>query len=154
MSASIDAPTAFANLYQQWFDDARCLADKNRQQAQSVVGSRLADVLTLWDERTRSYLPGAPAILRFETFDLAAFVMREPHIALHFGSLETEAPVATLRWRSFRPCSYAIGRQVSDLVITFDERGLLVEAEVVLDDGGRLVLGDRDRDRWSLPRAM
>lgn len=152
MSALIDAPSVFANLYQRWFDDARGLAAENRQQAQNIVGSHLADVLTLWDQRTRAYLPGAPIVLRFETFDLVAFVMREPYIALYFGNLETETPVATLQWRSLRPCSYAIGRQVRDVAIALDDRGLLTEAEVVLDDGGRLLLGERDR--WSLPRAM
>ena len=84
----------------------------------------MADVLALFDERARAYLPGAPTVLRFEGCDLAVFVMRGPHIALHVGSLETDAPVAGLRWKSLRPCSYAIGRQVSDLVFCTDENGV------------------------------
>ena len=115
-------------------------------------------MLTLWDERARAYLPGAPTVLRLETCDLAAFVMREPHIALHVGSVETDAPVAGLRWKSLRPCSYAIGRRVSDLVMSMDEHGLLVELEVVLDDGGRLVIGDGrpacERGAAVMPRAV
>ena len=158
MSAPVDAATAFANLYQRWFDDAHSLAVANRRQARAAIGAYVADVLTLWDDRSRAYLPGAPTILRLETCDLAAFVMRGPHIALHAGSVETDAPVAGLRWKSLRPCSYAIGRRVSDIVTTADERGLLVELEVVLDDGGRLVVGGgqpvRERDAASLPRAM
>ena len=106
----------------------------------------------------RAYLPGAPTVLRFEDCDLAAFVMRAPHIALHVGSLETDAPVAGLRWKSLRPCSYAIGRQVSDLVFCTDENGLLVELEIVLDDGGRLVVGGGrpacEHDEEAMPQAV
>ncbi|MFQ9181249.1 MAG: hypothetical protein ACLR3C_16200 [Eggerthella lenta] len=118
----------------------------------------MADVLALFDERTRAYLPGAPTVLRLEGCDLAAFVMRAPHIALHVGSLETDAPVAGLRWKSLRPCSYAIGRQVSDLVFCTDENGLLVELEIVLDDGGRLVVGGGrpacEHDEEAMPQAV
>lgn len=157
MTRPVDAATAFAALYQRWFDDARCLAEENRRQACGAIGTYVADVLTIWDERARTYLSGAPTILRLETCDVAAFAMREPHIALFFGSVETDAPIATfgpsadaacetsgttLRWKSFRPCSYAIGRQVDNLVMSTDENGLLVELEAVLDDGGRLVIGD------------
>lgn len=90
--APVDAATAFANLYQRWFDDPRGLARANRHQARRAIGSYVADVLALFDERARAYLPGAPTVLRFEDCDLAAFVMRAPHIALHAGSLETDAP--------------------------------------------------------------
>ena len=118
----------------------------------------MADVLTLFDERDRSYLPGAPTILRLEACDLAVFVMRAPHIALHVGCVETDAPVAGMRWKSLRPCSYAIGRKVADLVASVDERGLLVGLEVVLDDGGRLVMGDGqaacDGAATAMPRAV
>ena len=106
--APVDAATAFANLYQRWFDDPRGLARANRRQARCAVGSYVADVLTLFDERARAYLPGAPTVLRLEGCDLAAFVMRAPHIALHVGSLETDAPVAGLRWKSLRPCSLSL----------------------------------------------
>ena len=123
-----------------------------------AVGSYVADVLTLFDERDRSYLPGAPTILRLEACDLAVFVMRAPHIALHVGCVETDAPVAGMRWKSLRPCSYAIGRKVADLVASVDERGLLVGLEVVLDDGGRLVMGDGqaacDGAATAMPRAV
>lgn len=156
--APVDAATAFANLYQRWFDDPRGLARANRRQARCAVGSYVADVLALFDERARAYLPGAPTVLRFEDCDLAAFVMRAPHIALHVGSLETDAPVAGLRWKSLRPCSYAIGRQVSDLVFCTDENGLLVELEIVLDDGGRLVVGGGrpacEHDGEAMPQAV
>lgn len=158
MTRLVDAAAAFASLYQRWFDDARGLAAANRRQARSAVGTYVADVLTLFDERTRTYLPGAPTIVRLETCDLAVFVMREPHIAVHFGSVETDAPVAGLRWKTLRPCSYAIGRRVSDLVMSTDEHGLLVELEVVLDDGGRLVIGDGrpacEHDGAAMPQAM
>ena len=157
-SAPVDAAAAFASLYQRWFDNARGLAAAIRRQACGAIGAYVADVLTLWDERARAYLPGAPTVLRLETCDLAAFVMREPHIALHVGSVETDAPVAGLRWKSLRPCSYAIGRRVSDLVMSMDEHGLLVELEVVLDDGGRLVIGDGrpacEHGATAMPRAV
>ena len=84
--------------------------------------------------------------------------MRAPHIALHVGSVETDAPIAGLRWKSLRPCSYAIGRQVSDLVFCTDENGLLVELEIVLDDGGRLVVGGGrpacEHDEEAMPQAV
>ncbi|WP_080802842.1 hypothetical protein [Arabiibacter massiliensis] len=143
-TAPIEAAAAFASLYQRWFDDPRGLAEDNRRQARETLGAYVADVLTLWDERARAWLPGAPTILRLETCDLAAFAMREPHIALFVGSVETASPVAGLRWESFRPCSYAIGRTVADLVFDIDEDGLLASVEAVLDDGGRLLLGNRD----------
>ena len=127
--APVDAAAAFANLYQRWFDDPRGLARANRRQARCAEGC-----------------------------DLAVFVMRGPHIALHVGSLETDAPVAGLRWKSLRPCSYAIGRQVSDLVFCTDENGLLVELEIVLDDGGRLVVGGGrpacEHDEEAMPQAV
>ena len=150
--APADAAAAFANLYQRWFDDPRGLARANRRQARCAVGSYVADVLALFDERARAYLPGAPTVLRFEGCDLAVFVMRGPHIALHVGSLETDAPVAGLRWKSLRPCSYAIGRTVADLVLVTGRGGLLEDVEVVLDDGGRLFLGNRDA--WPLAHAV
>lgn len=152
MSVPVEAATAFANLYQRWFDDARGLAEANRLQARRAVGARVADVLTLWDEHARAWLPGAPTILRLKSGDLAAFAMREPCIALHSGRIATDAPVAGLRWESFRPCSYAIGRTVVDLVLVTGRGGLLEDVEVVLDDGGRLFLGNRDA--WPLAHAV
>lgn len=155
-ASSLDAATAFARTFQRWFDDARGLTEAAKRHARSVVGSRVADVLTLWDDRSRGYLPGAPVVLRLQSDDVTAFVMRKPHIALCFDSIETRSPTAlfgsTFRWESFRPCACAIGRRVTDLVFNTDENGLLEEAEAVLDDGGRLLLGNRDA--WSLPRAV
>lgn len=157
MTRPVDAAVAFANLYQRWFDDAHGLVEANRLQAQAAVGLYVADVLALWDGGSRSYLAGAPAILRLETCDLAVFAMRGPHIALFAGSVETDAPVATfetgtwasraaappaLRWESLRPCSYAIGRKVEDIALRTDADGLLVGIEAVLDDGGRIAIGD------------
>ena len=58
-----------------------------------------------------------------------------------------------LCWESFRPCSYAIGRTVADLVLVTGRGGLLEDVEVVLDDGGRLFLGNRDA--WpARPRGL
>ena len=54
MSVPVEAATAFANLYQRWFDDARGLAEANRRQTRRAVGARVADVLTLWDEHARA----------------------------------------------------------------------------------------------------
>ena len=143
MSMPVEAATAFANLYQRWFDDARGLAEANRRQARGAIGACVADVVTLWNERERSWLPNAPTILRLESGDLAAFAMREPCIALYSGCIATDAPVTGLRWESFRPCSYAIGRTVIDIELETDEKGLLVGAQVALDDGGRIALGGR-----------
>ncbi|MFQ8867725.1 MAG: hypothetical protein ACLR67_05460 [Eggerthella lenta] len=52
----------------------------------------MADVVTLWNEQERSWLPNAPTILRLESGDLAAFAMREPCIALYSGRIATDAP--------------------------------------------------------------
>ena len=94
-------------------------------------------------------IPGRPAKGKTE-FGL--------NIALHVGSLETDAPVAGLRWKSLRPCSYAIGRQVSDLVFCTDENGLLVELQIIIDDGGRLVVGGGrpacEHDEEAMPQAV
>lgn len=90
--APVDAAAAFASLYQRWFDDALGLARANRHQARRAIGSHVADVLALFDERARAYLPGAPTVLRFEGCDLAVFVMRGPHIALHVGSVKPTRP--------------------------------------------------------------
>ena len=91
MSMPVEAATAFANLYQRWFDDARGLAEANRRQARGAIGACVADVVTLWNERERSWLPNAPTILRLESGDLAAFAMREPCIALYSGRIATDA---------------------------------------------------------------
>ncbi|OUO89597.1 hypothetical protein B5F40_10185 [Gordonibacter sp. An230] len=145
MNRGIDAATAFARLYHRWFDDPLALADEGARQAHSVVGEQVVDMLALWDERARSWLPGTPTILRLETHDLTAFAMRAPHIALFFGAINAEpsmaAPGCALRWESFRPCSYAIGRTVIGIALETDGDGLLVGAEAVLDDGGRVALG-------------
>lgn len=147
MNRGVGAATAFARLYHRWFDDPLALADESARQAHAVVGERVADVLALWNERTRSWLPGTPTVLRLEACDLAAFAMRAPHIALLFGTVDTAAPTAalgcSLRWERFRPCSYAIGRTVIDIELETDEKGLLVGAQVALDDGGRIALGGR-----------
>lgn len=156
MSRPVDAATAFAQLYHRWFDDARGLTAESAQRAQRLTGSYVADVLTLWDTEARAWLPDAPMVLRLETCDLAVFTMRAPHIALFQGCLDTECSAAafgpTLRWESFRPCSYAIGRTVADLVLSMDEQGLLTGLEAVLDDGGRIILGDATARE--LPRAV
>ena len=153
---TVDAAAAFAQLYQRWFDDAPELAVENARHAGSVVGSPVADLLALWDDRARAWLPGTPAILRFERCDLAVFTMRAPHIALFLGSIETGSPAsafgAALRWRSFRPCSYAIGRTVAELALNVDEDGFATGLELLLEDGGRLALGDPTARE--LPRAV
>lgn len=154
-TAPVDAAAAFARLYHQWFDDACGQAAESARQAQALAGSYVADVLTLWDESTRSWVRGAPTILRLEACDLASFTMRAPHIALYLGSIDTDPSSAafgsSMRWESFRPCSYAIGRTVADLVFNTDEQGLLIDVEAVLDDGGRLALGYLAA--WELPCA-
>lgn len=154
-AAPVDAAAAFAQLYHQWFDNARALASESARRAQALAGSYVADVLTLWDESTRSWVPDAPTILRLESCDLASFTMRAPHIALYLGSIDTGPRAAafgsSMRWESFRPCSYAIGRTVADLVLSTDEHGMLVGVEAVLDDGGRLALGGPAA--WELPCA-
>lgn len=156
MSRPVDASTVFAQLYHRWFDDARSLTAECAQNAQALPGSYVADMLTLWDTDARAWLPGAPTILRLETHDLAVFTMRAPHLALFQGCVDTESPAAafgpTLRWESFRHCSYAIGRTLSNLVLSMDEEGLLVGIEAVLDDGGRLALGTSSA--WELPCAV
>ena len=156
--APVDAAAAFANLYQRWFDDPRGLARASPKAG--AVRRRIVAVQTCSPHPTNAPAPtspGAPTVLRFEGCDLR---IRDAglHIALHVGSLETDAPVAGLRWKSLRPCSYAIGRQVSDLVFCTDENGLLVELEIVLDDGGRLVVGGGrpacEHDEEAMPQAV
>lgn len=156
MSRPVDASTAFAQLYHCWFDDARSLTIECAKNAQALPGSYVADVLTLWDAEARAWLPGAPTILRLETCDLAVFTMRAPYLALFQGCVDTESPAgafgSSLYWKSFRPCSYAIGRTLVNLVLSTDEEGLLIGIEAVLDDGGRLALGTSAA--WELPCAV
>ena len=152
MGAPVEAATAFANLYQRWFDDARGLAEANRRQARRAVGARAADALTLWDAHSRSRPPGAPTALRLAPRSPTAVPRREPCIALHSGRIATDAPVAGLRWESFRPCSYASGRTVAGLVRVTGRGCLLEDVGVALDDGGRLFLGSRDA--WPLAHAV
>lgn len=178
MTRPLDVTVAFANLHRRWFDDAHGVTVANKRQARDAAGSFVADVLTLWDENERDYLADAPIIIRLEECDLAAFVMRRPYIALFFGSIETDESIAmlgsrtgspplekpsSLRWKSFRPCSYAIGRRVDTFVLRTDETGLLVKLETILDDGGRIAIGGTSRAGahsrescriWSLPHAV
>ena len=93
-SPPVDAAAAFANpVPAMVHDDPRAAShETNRRQARCAVGSYVADVLALFDERARAYLPGAPTVLRFEGCDLAVFVMRGPHIALHVGSWKPTRP--------------------------------------------------------------
>ena len=178
MTRPLDAAMAFANLHRRWFDDAQGVTDANRRQACDAAGSLVVDVLTLWDENECDYLADAPFLIRLEECDIAAFVMRRAYIALFIGRIESDDPLATfecrtglsqpekpsnLRWRSFRPCSYAIGRRAENFVLHTDESELIVELETTLDDGGSITIGgtlptgahSRESCRiWSLPHAV
>ena len=55
--APVDAATAFANLYQRWFDDPRGLARANRHQARRAIGSYVADVLAPLDDQSAPTCP-------------------------------------------------------------------------------------------------
>lgn len=143
-----DTARAFADLYRRWSSDARGLTEERARQVSSLAGCYVADVLSLWDTSTHTWLPGAPTILRLESCDIAVFTMRDPHIALYLGSIETDSPVATFGasaqphlapyWRSMRPCSYALGRKLSRLDFEYDNQGKLISLEAHLDDGGSL----------------
>lgn len=80
----------------------------------------------------------------------------------YYGLSQPEKP-SNLRWRSFRPCSYAIGRRAENFVLHTDESELIVELETTLDDGGSITIGgtlptgahSRESCRiWSLPHAV
>ena len=146
MNRGVGAATAFARLYHRWFDDPLALADESARQAHAVVGERVADVLALWDERTllaprHADRPAPrsmrPCRVRDARAAHRAALRRRRHRSAHggvgmFAALER-----------FRPCSYAIDRTVVDIELETDEKGLLVGAQVALDDGGRIALGGR-----------
>ena len=171
----VAATEAFARLFRAWCADARSISDEGARKAHALAGTHVADVLSLWDGHAGSWLCDSPTILRLETCDVVAFAMRSPYLAPYFGCVETDAPLATFAppasgqpgeaadasggegeqgfvWKSLRPCSYAIGRTVADLVLVTGRGGLLEDVEVVLDDGGRLFLGNRDA--WPLAHAV
>lgn len=151
-SKPTEAATVFAKLYHQWFDHTCNLTAEAKQRTEQLIGSYVADVLSLWDERTQCWLPESPTILRLESCDIAVFTMRKPHIALHIGCIETDLPLTTheqkqtaptaethsltLRWKSFHPCSYTMGKQTTGFRFSENKEGLLVAFEVFLSDGG------------------
>ncbi|MFQ8867726.1 MAG: hypothetical protein ACLR67_05465 [Eggerthella lenta] len=57
-----------------------------------------------------------------------------------------------LRWESFRPARTPSGGRWPTSCSSPAEGGLLEDVEVVLDDGGRLFLGNRDA--WPLAHAV
>lgn len=148
---ALEAASAFARLYRRWFDDARGLFEDNRHQARLITGSPVVDILAVWDEGAGCWLADTPTVIRLAERDAAIFTMKGPHIALFFGSVDTRSPIAfgsagacgrdgdgsrSLRWKSFRPCSYAIGSRVTELAFNEDSSGLPTSVEVLLDDGG------------------
>lgn len=150
----VDAAAAFARLYQHWFADHRKLLLDSRSRVDSLAGSYVADVLALWDDRAKAWLPRTPTILRLESCDMAVFAMRDPFVAPYFGSIDTDSPVATFGpkagrtrattqaespyWKSLRPCSYAIGRILERVEFDADADGRIRAARALLDDGGVL----------------
>lgn len=150
----VDTAVAFTDLYRHWCGDAPGLTKESTRHARNLADSYVADVLSLWDESVSDWLAGAPTILRLESCDIAIFTMRDPHIALYLGSIETDSPVATfgaymkplcvsanhlaLYWRSVRPCSYAMGRKLADISFECDTQEMLTSLEAHLDDGGSL----------------
>lgn len=152
-SKALEAASAFARLYRRWFDDARGLFEDNKRQARLIMGSPVVDVLAVWDEVAGCWLADAPTVIRLEERDAAVFAMKGPHIALFCGSIDTRSPIAfgsagacgrdgagsrSLRWKSFRPCSYAIGSRVTELAFNEGPNGLPTSVEVLLEDGGSL----------------
>ena len=148
---ALEAASAFARLYRRWFDDARGLFEDNKRQARLIAGSPVVDVLAVWDEGADCWLADAPTLIRFEELDAAIFAMKGPHIALFFGSVDTRSPIAfgsagacgrdgggsrSLRWKSFRPCSYASGSRVTEIAFNEGPNGLPTSVQVLLEDGG------------------
>lgn len=152
--ASADAAAVFASLYRRWSGDARRLSRESMQAVRSATGSRIIDVLSIWDEREACWLADAPTMIRLNTCDITAFAMHSPLIAIHRGHVETDSPIATFGsrsspensshasqpffWRSVRPCSYALGRTVERFAFETDGRKRLLALEAHLDDGGWL----------------
>ena len=149
-----DAAAVFASLYRRWTGDACGLSERTMQAMRALSGSRIADVLSIWDEGASAWLPGGHTVIRLASRDLAVFSMRGPFIAVHQGRVETSSPVATfgpprrsldaggeappLFWKRVRPCSYALGRTIAGLSFECDPRNRLLALEIVLDDERRL----------------
>ncbi|BAK43768.1 hypothetical protein [Eggerthella sp. YY7918] len=157
----LNTAEVFTHLSRTWCVDAHRLTTDSAQQAHLLEGSFVADILSLWDGRTESWLTGSPIIIRLEECDVALFTMREPYLAPYFGCVETESPVASLPtqgeaeacgeghtptkterhsifWKTLRPCSYAIGRQLKELAFETDVEGNILAAVAHLDDEATL----------------
>ena len=157
----VAATEAFARLFRAWCADARSISDEGARKAHALAGTHVADVLSLWDGHAGSWLCDSPTILRLETCDVVAFAMRSPYLAPYFGCVETDAPLATFAppasgqpgeaadasggegeqgfvWKSLRPCSYAIGRQLRGIEFERDAEGRVLAPVALLDDGGSL----------------
>ncbi len=151
---TVDTAAAFAHLYRRWSGDARRLSRESMQAVRSATGSRIVDVLSIWNDREACWLTDAPTMIRLDTCDITAFAMHSPLIAIHCGRIETDSPIATFGshnrlenssrasqpffWRSVRPCSYALGRTVERFAFETDGRKRLLALEAHLDDGGWL----------------
>ena len=157
----VAATEAFDRLFRAWCADARSISDEGARTARALAGTHVADVLSLWDGHAGSWLCDSPTILRLETCDVVAFAMRSPYLAPYFGCVETDAPLATFAppasgqpgeaadasgdegeqgfvWKSLRPCSYAIGRQLRGIEFERDAEGRILALVALLDDGGSL----------------
>ena len=111
------------------------------------AGVCIADVLSLYNPEDNTWLTGSPTILRLENQDIALFAVDGQHVALFFGTLNTETPLTpkdanqpSFIWKSFTPAQYAIGRHVSSFSFGTSEKGLLTALEARFDDGGRITL--------------
>ena len=168
---SEDAATIFANLHRRWSGDARALSERAMQGIRALAGSRVADVLSIWDEQAGDWLPGGPTVIRLTSHDIAVFSMRGPFIAVHQGRVETQSPIATfgpprrspgarsahppLFWKRMRPCSYAFGRMIAGFAFETDPRQRLLALEIILDDEGRLRVSGSGVDcSGSTPRTI
>ncbi len=137
-----------STLEKRWKHDARSLTLRVMEATIHRASQNIEDVLTLWDEDRVRWVEKAPFLLRMTKGDIVVCPMDDMHVAASFKHLDDALPFGAagtagsrLTWRSFGPCSYAVGRRVSSFAFGTSEAGLLTVIEARFEDGGRLALG-------------
>lgn len=143
-----NAVSIYEFLQDRFVWDPIQLTLEGMRKAIRCAGVRITDILSLYNPEDNTWLVQSPTILRLENQDIALFALDGQHVALFFGTLNTEIPLIprnanqpTFVWKTFPPAHYAIGRHISSFSFGTSEKGLLTALEARFDDGGRITLG-------------